>query len=137
MTKIGVWAGEHRRSLIWAFAIVVTAAAVIFVFRFGFADQPTEQNIVAEWNDTIRKLGIEPVFQERKIGDDAEKRFFVACHVERANCEKARGSDNPTPGTSCSFIDLTAASWRPSAGGLYNSLYQFSASSFPAPFPQI
>jgi hypothetical protein len=72
MTKVWVWAGEHKRSLMWAFGLVAVAAAAIFVFRFGFADRPSEQNIVAEWNDTIRKLGIEPVFppeEDLYVGD--------------------------------------------------------------------
>jgi hypothetical protein len=73
-------------------------------------------------------------YQERKIGD---KPFFVACHLYRANCEKARGTNNPTPGTGCVFIDLTTANWTPSAGGYLNSWYQNSDSQFPAPFPQI
>jgi hypothetical protein len=76
-------------------------------------------------------------YQEQKTDDDPTKRFFVACHVERSNCEKARGPNNPTPGTNCFLVDLTMTSWNPNAGGLFGSLYQYSASAFPAPFPQI
>jgi hypothetical protein len=73
-------------------------------------------------------------YQERKAGD---KPFFVACHLYRVNCETARGTNNPTPGTGCVFIDLKSADWRPIPGGYLNSWRQNSDSMFPPPFPQM
>ena len=63
--------------------------------------------------------------------------YFVACHKLQADCVKARGDDNPLPGTACALVDLSKAQWSPAAGGLLGSRYQTASAPFPKPFPQI
>ncbi len=63
--------------------------------------------------------------------------YFVACHKQQADCVKARGEDNPLPGTGCEQVDLAKAQWDPSQGGLLGSQYQTANAPFPNPFPQI
>jgi internalin A len=63
--------------------------------------------------------------------------YFVACHKLQANCAKARGDNNPLPGTGCELVDLSKARWSPAEGGLLGSQYQTASAPFPKPFPQI
>jgi hypothetical protein len=76
-------------------------------------------------------------YQEQKLSPKPGQNFFVACHYDQEHCERARGTNNPTPGTSCAFIDLSQADWSPKAGGIFDSWYQYSDHAFGAPFPQI
>jgi hypothetical protein len=63
--------------------------------------------------------------------------YFVACHKQQADCAKARGDNNPLPGTGCELVDLSKAQWSPAEGGLLGSRYQTATAPFPKPFPQI
>ena len=63
--------------------------------------------------------------------------YFVACHKQQADCAKARGDNNPLPGTGCALVDLSKAQWSPSQGGLLGSQYQTANAPFPNPFPQM
>jgi len=63
--------------------------------------------------------------------------YLVACHFNKANCQQARGPNNPTPGTNCKYTDLSSASWSPKPKGFLNSWFQNSQEPFPDPFPQI
>ena len=63
--------------------------------------------------------------------------YFVACHKQQADCAKARGDNNPVPGTGCELVDLSNAQWSPAQGGLLGSRYQTASAPFSKPFPQI
>jgi hypothetical protein len=63
--------------------------------------------------------------------------YFVACHKQQADCAKARGDNNPVPGTGCELVDLSNAQWSPAQGGLLGSRFQTASAAFPKPFPQI
>lgn len=63
--------------------------------------------------------------------------YFVACHKQQADCAKARGDNNPVPGTGCQLVDLSKAQWSPAQGGLLGSQYQTASAAFPKPFPQL
>jgi TIR domain len=63
--------------------------------------------------------------------------YFVACHKQKTDCEKARGDNNPLPVTGCELVDLSKAQWSPAQGGLLGSRFQTANAPFPKPFPQI
>jgi len=63
--------------------------------------------------------------------------YFVACHKQQADCTKARGDNNPLPGTGCELVDLAKAQWSPAQGGLLGSRFQTASAPFAPPFPQL
>jgi hypothetical protein len=69
--------------------------------------------------------------------DPGTQQFLIACHSGQSNCDTARGTNNPKPGSACLFTDLRSAVWNPLSDGYLRSWYQFSDSEAGSPFPQI
>ena len=59
--------------------------------------------------------------------------YFVACHKQQADCAKARGDNNPVPGTGCELVDLSKAQWSP-AQGVYSVSISDGEHSLPQTF---
>ena len=75
-----------RRLGIGAAAIAVAAFAYQFIWK---APEP-DKNVVAEWNDVILRLGIEPVFPPEEdiyVGD-----VFAVITVDRRPASKNTGN---------------------------------------------
>jgi hypothetical protein len=88
----------------------------------------------------VRVLG-EPAFcyQEEDLNKRPEQKYLALCHWNKEQCEETRGP-NRKPGISqstCQPVDLTKAAWNYSTGGTKGAWYQYSATQFSAPFPQL
>ncbi|MBY5933110.1 hypothetical protein KUV51_08895 [Tateyamaria omphalii] len=69
-------------------------------------------------------------------GDSGNDSYLVACHTSPIFCEQAK--ENPqTQSSECVPLDMETTSWAPGTDGLFGSLYQYSATEFPAPFPAV
>ncbi len=69
-------------------------------------------------------------------GDDGNDSFLVSCHTSLALCERAK--INPrTISSDCIELDMNDAPWTPNPRGLFGSLFQYSPTQVPPPFPQV
>jgi hypothetical protein len=89
-SNVSGWVDAHRRGLLRGGIVLVLAVAVIAVWRFGRPDKSSEQNIVAEWNETIQSLGIDPVFppEEDLYVGDLLAVIVADRHAERVAAKK-------------------------------------------------
>src|SRR5436190_16588764 len=72
LSKVGQWLKDHSRWLWRAGGLMLLALVVAMVMSSIWTATPTDKDVVAEWNETIRRLGIEPVFPPEEdiyVGD--------------------------------------------------------------------
>jgi len=91
--------------------------------------------------DTAVNALQEPAFcnQEQDKNRKPTERFLVICYWTKSDCERVRGP-NLKPGVSqsaCAPVQLDKASWRYSPTGVEGGWYQYSSTTFAAPFPEV
>jgi hypothetical protein len=75
-------------------------------------------------------------YQEDRLQDGPE-RYSVHCHSSKERCETARGPNARWKQSSCEFVDLNQAVWKPRSGGYMGAWYEFQSQPFGKPFPKI
>lgn len=88
----------------------------------------------------VRALG-DPAYcyQEQDTSKRPEQRYIALCHWTKAQCDTTRGP-NTRAGitqTPCVAVDIGKVSWSYATGGTGGAWYQYSATEFKPPFPQL
>ena len=88
----------------------------------------------------VRALG-EPAYcyQEQDNNKRPEQRYIALCQWTKAQCETTRGPNTRSgiTQTPCQPVDIGKVSWSYATGGTGGAWYQYSATEFKPPFPQI
>ena len=69
-------------------------------------------------------------------GESGRDSYLVACHETVDLCNKAKVNPGTTS-SECRELDVSKIDWSPGRGGLFDSLFQYSDTEFPDPFPRV
>jgi hypothetical protein len=88
----------------------------------------------------VRALG-EPAYcyQEEDKNKRPEQRYIALCHWTKAQCDATRGPNTRAGITQapCQPVDLGKVTWNYTTGGTGGAWYQYGATEFKPPFPQL
>jgi hypothetical protein len=71
LTRLRSWAKDHRAGLGWALGLGALLVLAAVVMPAIWRATPSDRGVVAEWNDTIARLGIDPVARLRRTSTSA------------------------------------------------------------------
>ncbi len=71
LTRIRSWAKDHRAGLGWALGLGALLVLAAVVMPAIWRATPSDRGVVAEWNDTIARLGIDRCSRLRRTSTSA------------------------------------------------------------------